>query len=215
MTVRDHALDAANHARFIDYLRKAGRALNLSAYMNATELYLPGKPDEVSLLFATREELEDFRVWAIDKGLVNFARVESDVCFLTKSDWREVVNSELVTPMDTEAFVVRFEFLKFPGAEWRIEAMCVLGGTAPLHEAWLDMYGSGCVVHVSYKCASRADYDQHCATGPQASVWAEQPTHRASYANGYGRFAYYQHDNFSGPGLDWLLKPRVNERDAG
>lgn len=196
-------------------LRICSEAIGLTSILNRTRLHLPGRPDEVSLLFATPEELEEFRLWSVkDISMDNFARVESDVCFLTSSDWREVVTSEYVTPMDTEAFVVRFEFLRVPGADWRIEAMCVLDGKAPLHEAWLEKYGSGCVVHVSYKCASRAQYAYHCATGPQSRYWASQPAWRASYANSYGRFSYYQHDAFNYGGVSWLLKPRVNERDA-
>ncbi len=194
----------------------AGRAMSLTSYMHTTELKLPGDPDEVSLLFATPEELERFRIWAIGDGMDNFSRVEDDVAICIGADWHEPVLSEALPVRPIESFAVRFEFLRVPGALWRIEAMCVLSGEAPLHEAWLEMYGSGCVVHVSYKLPTRDAYDQHTGRGPYASQWPEQPTYRASYTNSYGRFAYYQHANFEDRifGSTWFLKPRVNERDA-
>lgn len=196
----------------------AGKALSLTSYLDFTELHLPGNVDEVSLLFADPEELEAFRLWAIaDGGMDNFARVDDDVAVCVGADWWTPEAHETALPVrPVESFAVRFEFLRLPAAQWRIEAMCILAGTAPLHEAWLEMYGSGCVVHVSYKLPSRADYDQHTKGGPQCSQWPDQPTLRAQYANSYGRFAYYQHDNFEDSigRHSWFLKPRVNERDA-
>lgn len=199
----------------------AGKALILTSYMDMTELKLPGNVDEVSLLFADPDELEAFRLWAIEGGRMdNFARVQQDVCLCLGADWwnpTDDMTTEVTPPVrPTETFAVRFEFLRLPAAQWRIEAMCILSGDAPLHEAWLEMYGSGCVVHVSYKLPSRDAYEQHTAVGPQCSQWPDQPVLRAQYGNSYGRFAYYQHDNFEDSvGRNaWFLKPRVNERDG-
>lgn len=197
-------------------LEAAGKAMSLTSYMDFTELKLPGNVDEVSLLFATEGELEDFRKWAItDARMDNFASVPNDVAVCVRADWYDPMTSEVLMPQDLETFAVRFEFLRLPAAQWRVEAMCILTGTAPLHEAWLDRCGSGCVVHVSYKLPSRAEYNLHTAVGPGSSLWADQPVLRAEYGNSYGRFAYYQHDNFvSADGRHaWFLKPRVNERD--
>ncbi len=198
-------------------VRAASTALSLTSYMGFSELHLPSDADEVSLLFATPKELEGFRRWAISEGgMDNFASVKEDVCVCLDADWREPVLSEKAVPEDVESFAVRFEFLRLPAAQWRIEAMCVLAGEAPLHEAWLENFGSGVVVHVSYKLPTRADYDQHLRQGLHGSQWPDEPVLRASYANSYGRFAYYQHDNFHDnvDRQEWFLKPRVNERDA-
>lgn len=207
-------MSLANHLR----VEAASRAMSLTSYLHTTELHLPGAPDEVSLLFASPEELEEFRLWAIGEGgMENFARVEWDFAVCIGADWWEPVVSETALPVrPVDSFAVRFEFLRVAGAPWRIEAMCILSGDAPLHTAWLEMYGSGCVVHVSYKLPSRDAYDQHTRRGPYASQWPDQPTFRAAYGNSYGRFAYYQHANLedSMVGSSWFLKPRVNERDA-
>lgn len=199
-------------------LEAAGKALSLTSYLDFTELKLPGNVDEVSLLFADPEELEAFRLWAIEEGRMNnFARVENDFAICIGADWWEPVTSETALPVrPIESFAVRFEFLRLRAAQWRIEAMCILSGDAPLHKEWLERYGSGCVVHVSYKLPSRDAYEQHLRRGPQCSQWPDQPAFRAAYGNSYGRFAYYQHDNFEDSiGRNaWFLKPRVNERDA-
>lgn len=199
----------------------AGKALSLTSYMDMTELKLPGNVDEVSLLFADPDELEAFRQWAItDARMNNFARVSQDVCLCLGADWwnpEDDTVTEVTPPVrPIETFAVRFEFLRLPAAQWRIEAMCILSGSAPLHTAWLEMYGSGCVVHVSYKLPSRDAYEQHTRRGPHVSQWPEQPTLRAQYGNSYGRFAYYQHAYFEDSvGRNaWFLKPRINERDG-
>lgn len=112
------------------------------------------------------------------------------------------------------SFQVRFEFvrltaehtLRFPHSTepWRIEAMCVLEGDAPLHRQKIAMSEElPCVVHWSYKLPNLDAY--------QAAVRAHRSAGdvmRAEYLNSYGMFSY-----FGSNGAPYM-KPRVNLRDT-
>lgn len=150
---------------------------------------VPCKVDEVALLWSDAKELDSFVQWALTVGgMENFFSVPHDV--MVRQD-RE------------EGFNVRFEFLRIPGADWRIEAMCVLDGEAPLHQQHLDIMGNGCIVHVSYKLSEMESY----LVAKDYLIEAGCVQH-AEYQNTYGMFSYWLADE----GL-FYYKPRVNLRD--
>lgn len=166
---------------------------NFSMLGNAIEVHrlsqekAPGQLiDEVSLLFDSRRSLDGFVRFATSSGLMdNFNTVEDKMIRL---DDRE------------KPFWVRFEFLRFPKSNWRIEAMCITEGTAPLHSQHLEENGSGCVVHASWKCSDLKMYLLDCQT-----MRLSYPL-RAEYQNSYGIFSYFIEEGF-------YFKPRVNLRD--
>ncbi len=151
---------------------------------------VPCKVDEVALLWANAAELESFRQWAVTvAGMENFNSVAKDTMLRHDRD---------------QWFDVRFEFLRLPDTDWRIEAMCVLDGEAPLHQQHLDIMGNGCVVHVSYKLPELESYD----VAKDFLIEAGCVPH-AEYQNTYGMFSYWLADE----GL-FYYKQRVNLRDA-
>jgi hypothetical protein len=165
----------------------------LSQFQVDTELLMANVLiDEVSLLFRTPDELDAWTYWASElKGLDHFNSVE-DVC-------TSVANVE-------ESYGVRFEFFKLPGLDWRIEAMCITGGTAPLHRIHLERYGTANVIHASYKLPTIGSYRQNEA---EMARYAPGLTKIVEYANSYGLYTYY-----GGSDIDrYYLKPRVNLRD--
>lgn len=175
----------------MDYLKMLGRADRI--YQRAQkevdlELNLGAEVDEVALLFENREALDHWLKWAITRGnLEHFNSVPHDT--MLRRD-------------RSGAFAVRFEFLRLPGATWRIEAMCVLYGNAPLHETALALHRNGCVIHASYKATSLEGYAK-C----QEELRSRDVSMAAEYQNSYGRFSYW------GNRGDFYLKPRVNLRD--
>lgn len=144
--------------------------------------------DEVSLLFNDATELDSFVTWARDAaGLEHFNTVQDT---MARQDMQG-------------SFEVRFEFLRFKGADWRIEAMCAMEGEYPLHSKHLRMFGNACIVHASFKVADLAAYDE------AVEVLLEHGLGRmAEYQNSYGIFSYWE-------SLDALhyFKPRCNLRD--
>lgn len=160
--------------------------------------FIKGTADESSLLFSNERALGSFVQWAYTEG--GLERMGS-------------VPSDRMMRMDSpkqEWFDVRFEFMKVPDTDWRIEAMCILDGVAPLHSAALAKYGEGSVVHVSWRAAPNGDaegYRRHRKVLETAGV-ADPMPFLAEYRNSYGRFSYYGLD-----GKPPYLKPRVNLRD--
>lgn len=176
-------------------IAKAGARQREAQYLTDTTLFVPAMIDEVSLLFTTEADLIDFTKWCIVNGIDNFN---------TTGD--EMVRMDTDHGLD-ESFHVRFEFLRVPGAPWRIEAMCVLDGAAPLHFAHLAEHGDGCVVHASWKEANLTTYNR-VKEGLRAEgggLVHAVPFH-AEYRNSYGQFSYWG----TGP---FYFKPRVNLRD--
>lgn len=175
--------------KFMGLLRRAARAHQRAQFACDTQLILPIDVDEVSLLFATPEELALFTATA-------------------KHDWRTnhfgTVDVDTMQMTGGPSFEVRFEFLRLADAPWRIEAMCVLDGEAPLHAAALSDRGSGCVVHASYRAGtSLPDYNRELDRLPEYGAL------RAKYTNTYGQFSYWQVGDLG----HVYLKPRVNLRD--
>lgn len=154
--------------------------------------------DEVSLLFEDEAKLNEWVMWAKGQDYEHIGSIERDRLSLR--------------PRHQEAFDVRFEFIRYPELPWRIEAMCVLDGTAPLHETTLSKFGNGAVVHVSWKAAPNKDtagYERHRRSLESGGPNLEKFTPIAEYENSYGRFCYY-----GDPSIPPFLKPRVNLRDT-
>ncbi len=152
--------------------------------------------DEIAIVFPTPNMLTEF---------VEKVTYESGVHRLEHFN---SVQRDLMTRQDVpETFNVRFEFLRRRKdlMNWRIEAMCVLDGNAPLHAAALEESGGRpAVIHASYKLGSPIEYEEE----KLRLVQSEGREMVAEYANSYGMFSYY---NF---GLPFYVKPRVNLRDS-
>jgi hypothetical protein len=148
--------------------------------------------DEVSLLFADEEKLVDFQHECYRNGIVHFNSVHRDTM--------------VRTDRQGERFVVRFEFFRLIHRPWRIEAMCIIDGDAPLHEESIATNGNGAPFHLSYKLPTLDSYEE------QRNVLHDQGkmTLAAEYENSYGRMSYWSNDGDRGP----YIKPRVNLRDT-
>jgi len=149
--------------------------------------------DEVALLFHSSAALDKF-VRVASVHMDNFNSVPCDV--MRRQD------------KYGDHFQVRFEFFR-PWSyvtedeqPWRIEAMCVLEGEAPLHAQAMRVSDDlPVVIHLSYKCHTLDAYSAEVR-----ALRSGQPM-RAEYQNSYGVFSYW------GDGAPYL-KPRVNLRDA-
>lgn len=186
----------------MDFEAIIGRAINAQRIMSNGNRRI----DEISILFQTEAHLNGFLEYGRCKSYIEHRRSEKD--WMKRLDAGRRGNTD-------EEFDVRFEFFQVGPASvpstdwnWRIEAMCVLEGEAPLHFNALAMYGTGCVFHASYKLPlqdgepERAMYER-AVDDLGAHGWRM----RAAYENSYGRFSYW------GDGLPYL-KPRCNLRDS-
>lgn len=146
--------------------------------------------DEVSVLCGTPQLLDKFVGWAIDIGYEHFNSVPLDV--MRRQDQL----------LRKQKFEVRFEFLRIPGENWRIEAMCIPKGSAPLHSQHQKSHGDPSVVHASFKCINVEDYQR---VKTMFRGFNTMP-YGAEYRNSYGVFSYWQIGSY-------YMKPRVNLRD--
>lgn len=178
----------------LELVQKAAYVWNESADIADNELFLNAPVDEVAILFSSEANLVRFARLATEGGLEHFNSVKRDL--MRRQD-----------TLEPEDFYVRFEFLRIPGAPWRIEAMCVLEGTAPLHEQHLAQHGNGSIVHASYKCEDIDSY-HHAVNVLRTEMGAGAPAvaFHAEYRNTYGIFSYWGEE-------DYYFKPRVNLRD--
>lgn len=178
-------------------VERAEHAQLVTEHRMNTELLMPCHIDETSLLFAKPAELNEFVLWASVNGWEHFNRVLNDRMKLTSSGplVRSLVGDNLMG--QGSEFAVRFEFLRKPDSNWRIEAMCAVGGYAPLHEEKLKELGTGCVVHASYK---PAHYDESKEALKECSEFM------AEYINSYGVFSYWSFGS-------WYVKPRMSFLD--
>lgn len=190
--------------------RQAAGWLRHAQYELDTIYLVKAKCDETSVLFSNEEELDKFVTWAKGVGFEHIGSVPEDTMAQTYGN-----SAAHIPNIAGPAFKVRFEFLKMPEFPWRIEAMCVLDGVAPLHEEALRRMGEGCVIHISWRAAPNGDkdgYERHRAVLDSVVVGKPQENlglvALAEYENSYGRFCYY-----GAPGKPPYLKPRVNLRD--
>jgi hypothetical protein len=156
------------------------------------DLHLRYVIDEIAVVFDTQSGLTEFVNECKAFGMSHFNSVSSDVMRRQDGD---------------QEFLVRFEFLRMPGWDWRIEAMCVLGGSAPLHEVHLARHGTRSIIHASFKGFAGGDADEY--EDMKRLTESELGPFKAEYRNSYGMFSYFD----QGPDLPYL-KPRVNLRDA-
>lgn len=148
--------------------------------------------DEVSILFREKQPFLELVQEAKREGL-----------------W---FNHSQETQVDTKTgnvYHTNYQFL-WPDREagWRIEAMHITGGFAPLHEEIMQAKGTPCIAHVSYKLDSVKEYRA-------ARRDLRKLIHRnslAEYQNGYGLFSYFPIYDEHGK-VRVYIKPRVNIRD--
>lgn len=182
------------NSAFEGMVAKAAREQRKAQYELDANL-VGGLVDEVSILFKHSWMLDDFVIWAKEgTRLEHFDRVHEDNVdqLYGRSDYG-------VPNVGTEAFVVRFEFLRVPGAPWRIEAMCILSGTSAIH----DSMDTGDIAHASWKLPDVESY-----ASQQRHLMGENVPLLAEFRNSYGKFSYF------GQVGKWpYLKPRVNLRD--
>lgn len=175
---------------FSKVVQNAIHVRSLIQFHMDTEWQLPYKIDEISVLWKFKGTLEAFTEWCVAQQVEHFNAKVLDRCYRNEIGLRSTW------------FDVQFEFLRLPTHPWRIEAMAVLKGRAPLHEAQLRERGEGCVMHASFKVpdeeALKEAYQNLAKTGF---------VNIAEYRNSYGLFSYWQ-----GAGFTWI-KPRVNLRD--
>lgn len=129
--------------------KQAGSWVRRAQYELDTIHLVKATIDEAALVFSTEQALESFTLWAINQGYEHIGFVKRDGMNIRTLDHG----------VASHAFDVRFEFLKLDGFDFRIEAMCVLDGTAPLHEAALAKQGEGAVIHLSWRGAPNGDAD--------------------------------------------------------
>lgn len=177
------------------------RVKNQFGYYNDTHNMPP--IDEVALCFPNQDQLQEWIEFVKDDPLLSHYRSERDTMHREdKSEW----------------FDVRFEFISVNVKEddhpWRIEAMAVTGGYAPLHDTMLKVSKGPGVIHASYKLTN--------PKGSAEAVYDEELIHleasenmvmAAAYYNDYGRFSYWRPPHPSHGGGPFL-KPRVNLRDS-
>lgn len=190
-----HEQEAAGLVDWSRYLKAVKRAHVVAQWQCDTELFLGVDVDEISLLFQSEAQLDSFVQWAVEsKGLTNFNSVK-DGC-------RSV---QVTNGGNQHNYRVRFEFLSMPGVDWRIEAMCILSGDAPLHRIHLSRYGVS-PIHASFKLKTLEGYTDMCK---HLATYGPGLVPIVEYENSYGRYCY-----FGGDDMDRIyLKPRVNLRD--
>ena len=180
-----------------EMLRRAARAHRQSQYHMDVDVLAHVEVDEVSLVFADEAHLHDFlRHAEHDHAMEHFDSVSRDRMHRLDSAGQ---------------FDVRFEFLRMRGCNWRIEAMVVLEGDAPLHREAMKKYGSGFPFHASFKLETEGSYEgfQRGWNTPMSESGKPGYEMFAEYENSYGRFSYWDVPEI---GNVWA-KPRVNLRD--
>lgn len=144
--------------------------------------------DEMSILFRSRAEHIGFTEWARARGLV----------------FNEVTEKQKDLTAPGHGFTTNFTFVKKRIWDWRIEAMVVTSGRAPLHTQLNLMHGDFTIAHASWKLKDVEIYHKDkCALEDAGFRFHKE------YRNGYGQFAYFSHPEFP-----FYFKPRVNLRDA-
>lgn len=187
------------NARFEGMVAEAARAQRKAQYELDAEFFIKAKVDEISIWFDSDWLLDEFLVWAGYGRLEHFDTVESDAVYQTYGA------SELGIPHHSKPFLVRYEFLRVPGADWRIEAMTIRSGSSAIH----DRLETGDLVHASWKLPDMVEF-LHATDvlGDGCEGVFQAIPNLAVYRNSYGMFSY-----FGEPGKLPYFKPRVNLRD--
>jgi hypothetical protein len=156
--------------------------------------------DEMALLFGTESSAMTFIT----------ALVEQKRYALFNSAKDEVRTAPILS-----VYNVRYWFVSTPW-DFRLEIMVLGEGYSPVHEglrqvaAAHDGYGV-CAVHASFKVPDEEKYAA-CVHQFQKNGYAALQHCRSSY----GQFSYFSQDaTFDSDSRErWLLKPRLNTRDA-
>lgn len=149
---------------------------------------VPYSIDEYSVLFGNRVDLDVFVARGKTFGMERFNYTDD---LMRRTDVEET-------------FEVHFDFLQLPAKSWRIEAMHVASGVAPLHATASQGIDNYCgVFHASYKLENLDAYNAELHRLYRAGY---EP--RAQYQNSYGVFSYWKIE----PHLPYF-KPRANLRD--
>lgn len=182
-------------------MRGAGQAV--SHFNDVLQrLDLPHQIDEIAFMFADRHLLDLFTREA----------VMVDGCLMFNAADDHVHTLPLGTCYDVEYrfFSVPLSFL--PSIEQvRIEAMRMVRGFSPLHQAEAMANGWG-AVHASFKCQNEEEY------GAVTHRLRERAWEVAQKCDStYGKFSYWKplDGDELGDGPYLYLKPRVNLRDTG
>lgn len=148
--------------------------------------------DEMSILFKTKQELDQFTKDMKDRYL-----------------WfNESQECQMIHSTDSYAFDTDFQFCwPYKDAPYRIEAMWVANGHAPLHERHLSAHGSPSTVHASWKLPSMALYAYEKERLKEEGLQFHQ-----EYRNSYGIFSYWS-TTLGTDAPTFYYKPRVNTRD--
>lgn len=182
----------------------AMRALSMRSVMQFefdTELFVPHIIDEISVCFKHAGMMDRFVDWAVNGGAEHFN------AHVVDRMWRIAILPPSPQDVDRvevpEWFDVQYEFLHLPGHQtWRIEAMQVLSGMAPLHDAAMQGRDAA-IVHASFKVPTLEH--MHVAEHQLARAGLRS---LAGYRNAYGVLSYWKGRH------DVYVKPRVNLRDA-
>lgn len=147
--------------------------------------------DEMGLMFADSQDVMSF---------VSDSVRETDIQLFNYAE--DTVRTE---PLRS-GYEAAYWFLT-SGYEFRVEAMMVSEGS-PLHTVIRQRSGleAVCSVHASFKCFDEEDYAVTLVSLRNAGWELVQRC-----TSGYGKFSYWAHmDRPEG----WLIKPRLNTRDA-
>jgi len=183
--------------RFARMTAQAVQTHSKAQFTMDTDWMLPYKIDEISILFRYPGAMQRYVDWLKLKGGSHF-----NAHILDRMARTDLTGNHQAPP-SPQHFDVQFEFLRVPGdPDWRIEAMNVRSGKAPLHEALLAKKEMA-VAHASFKLDGFPAYRAACL-----SMGAAGLRQVAAYRNSYGVFSYWS-------GLSsFYLKPRLNLRDS-
>ena len=188
----------------IRYNHLSVERLRIQAECDTDPTLLKVRIDEIAVVYHTVAQLEE--------GVRRFELAGTKEFNRTRDEMH--CTHSRIEGLEGTSFDVQFVFLQKPGSVWRIEAMCVLGGDAPLHmEILRKSKGEPRVVHASWKHTSERYYNAmklHMEDATlEPSIASDNPPFSmvAQYRNSYGVFSYW-------PKFGTYLKPRVNLRDV-
>lgn len=150
--------------------------------------------DEIALLFPNEAASNH---WIMDAILVD--GVEH-----FNASWDRVRTQ----PFENE-YRVRYDFLRFEGYDFRVEAMRLpYEEVSPLHAPLRqesERHDMPVPVHLSFKCHSEEEFNDVAERlSAHDDFWLAQ-----ACTSDYGVFTYWRH-----PDCDLYIKPRMNQRDA-
>lgn len=147
--------------------------------------------DEMAVLFMDNLEVLTFLSQAVSLPQVELFNFSQD---------------DVTTGPIPSAYRVSYWFLTVPSHRFRIEAMVCSQGSMVHDMVRSSADGALVCVHASFKCPDEEAYAKAGAVLRQSGWECWQRCDSS-----YGRFSYYGNPDAE---LPWLLKPRLNLRDA-